>query len=194
MFASIDLLGPKEKILSFVQKCQNILWTLIVCSMTIFMFDKTRKDRPKPILHLKTFAFYFSRLCVFNKLLGPKNCSYRFPTCYQVSLWTPLKYSLMFVTLDDTMKNGPKTLGVVKTALFWKVCFYRPIRSKRFVLIKRRKVFKLPCGPFLFLPCYFLCSIKRERIGQNFFFNGRVAYFSKLCVFNNLLGPQKKLL
>ena len=31
-------------------------------------------------------------------------------------------------------------------------------------------------------------SITREKVGQNFFFIGKFAFFSKKCVFNNLLG------
>ena len=35
------------------------------------------------------------------------------------------------------------------------------------------------------------CSIIREKVGQNLFFNGKIAFFSKTFVFNNLLGPKK---
>ena len=38
-------------------------------------------------------------------------------------------------------------------------------------------------------------SITREEIGQNLFFTGKVAFFSsKICVFNNLLGPIELIL
>ena len=35
------------------------------------------------------------------------------------------------------------------------------------------------------------CWIIRENVGQKLFFTGKIAFFSKICVFNNLLGPEK---
>ena len=103
-------LGPKETISSFAQKNQNTLRTFIVCSMTFFMFDKTRKYRSKLFFYLKKFAFIWT-LCVFNNLLGLEKCTYKFHSSYQFSLWTHIKNSLMFVTLNDTRKTGQKPLS-----------------------------------------------------------------------------------
>ena len=158
MFVSIDLLGPQEKIFSFAQ------------------LNKTRKRRSKHFLHLKMLAFFW-RLCVFNNLLGPRKCSYKFQSSCQNSSWTPIKSSLIFVTLEDTRKNGPKTFVFVETAKFWNVCFYRLLRSRANDLIICTKNVKKPFGPLLSLflvPWRFLCSIKREKLGQSFFFTYKI--------------------
>ena len=34
-------------------------------------------------------------------------------------------------------------------------------------------------------------SIIREKIGQMFFYIGKIAFFPKIFVFNNLLGPKE---
>ena len=47
---------------------------------------------------------------------------------------------------------------------------------------------KKPCGPLYFVHWHFLCSIMREK-KANVLFTGKSAFFSKICVFNNLLGP-----
>ena len=47
MFDSINLLSPKEMILSFAQKGEITLWTLINCLLTIFVFDVKRKKQAK---------------------------------------------------------------------------------------------------------------------------------------------------
>ena len=60
----------------------------------------------------------FSKICVFNNLLGPKKCSNKFQSICQNSLWTPKKSPLRFVTLDNTRIKGPKTSFVVKQQLF----------------------------------------------------------------------------
>ena len=45
--------------------------------------------------------------------------------------------------------------------------------------------------PFKVVPSHFSCSILREKIGHIIFSTGEFALFSKICVFNNLLGPKK---
>ena len=37
-------------------------------------------------------------------------------------------------------------------------------------------------------------SIRRDKIGQTLFFIGEIAFFSKIFVFNNLLGPKEMIL
>ena len=50
------------------------------------------------------------------------------------------------VTLDNTMKNGPKFFVIVKTAMFWKVCFCRHFRYRRKDIIICSLIVKIPCG------------------------------------------------
>ena len=58
MFLSIDLLGPKEMILSVAQKKQNSLWTLINCSLTFVTFEKAKENGPKFFHHWKDCLFF----------------------------------------------------------------------------------------------------------------------------------------
>ena len=53
MFVSIDILGPKEMIWFLRNACQKTLWTLTNCSLTLVMFDKKKKNRPKSFHHWK---------------------------------------------------------------------------------------------------------------------------------------------
>ena len=118
--------------------------------------------------------------------------SHRVQSSCQSSLWAPIQSSLIFVTLDDTKKNGPKTLVTVKTAKLWNLCSYRPLTSRRNDHIICTITFKKPCGRLKFLLWLFFCSMKREEKGQKLFFNGRIAFFfSKFWVFNNHLDTKK---
>ena len=95
----------------------------------------------------------------------------------------PYFCSLMFVTLDDTMKNGPKTFVIVTTAVSRNVCFYRPVRSHKIDYIFCTIDLKTLCGRLRILTWHFFCSIKREKEGQNLSLTGKVAFFFKtLCL------------
>ena len=96
----------------------------------------------------------------------------------------------MFVTLSDTKENGLKIFVIVKTAVFWNVCFYRPLRSHKNHLISCTKNVKKPCGPLWNVPWHFLCWIIWESLSQKFIFTEKIDLFSKLSVFNNLLVPK----
>ena len=117
-----------------------------VCSVSFYMSDKLIKNRPKPILHLKSLPLIFEDIVFSATSYVLKKWSYKFQSSYQFSLWTPIKYSLMFVTIDDTRKNGPRTFVIVITAIFWNVYFYRPPRSLRNDLIFCTKNVKRPRG------------------------------------------------
>ena len=72
----------------------------------------------------------FWQLCVFNNLLDPKKRRFIFQSKCQNSLWTLIKCSLMFVTLDDTRKKGQKLFHRENCSFFKNVCFYRHLRSQ----------------------------------------------------------------
>ena len=69
------------------------------------------------------------------------------------------------------------------------------VYPKEKILSFAQKFVKNLVDPFqLFLDIFYVRKNEKKK-GQNFFFNGRVAFcFSKHCVLNNLLGPQKRLL
>ena len=68
MFVSIDLLGPKKRSDLFHKNCQNTLWTPKICFRTFDKFNKKKKKTGQKLF----FIAFFSKLCVFNKILGPK--------------------------------------------------------------------------------------------------------------------------
>ena len=81
------------------------------------MLDNTGKCRPKFFLHWKDCLF-FSKICVFNNLLGPEKCSYEIHSKYQNTLWTFIKCFMSFFLLDNTGKTG-------ETFFFhWKGCLF----------------------------------------------------------------------
>ena len=96
------------------------------------------------------------------------------------------------MTLDGTRKKKPKTFFIVKLALFWNVCFYRHLRSQRNDLIICTKSVKTPFVPLWIVLWHLSYSIIREKIGQNLFITGKVAFFFETCFFNNLLVPKKR--
>ena len=51
--------------------CQITMWILMSCSLLFFMFDNTRKNRPKLFFSLEILTL-FSKSCVFNNLLIDK--------------------------------------------------------------------------------------------------------------------------
>ena len=58
----------------------------------------------------------------------------------------------------------------------------------------QKKMSNKPCGPSKKVSWLLLCSIKWEKVGQNFSFTGKFAFFpKKLCfqLFNNLVGPKE---
>ena len=162
------------------------------CSLKFIMFDRTRKIRPQSFHHWKVCLFFQNFLSsTASRIL--KNCSYNFQSNCQKVLWTLINCSVMFVTLDDARKNGTETFVTVKTAIIWNVCFNRNLRSHRNDLMFCTIIVKKPCGPLIIVPWHFLYSINWEKIGQNLFFIGKVAFLSKLCVFNNMFGLKRML-
>ena len=156
------------------------------------MFDKTRKIRPKAISHYKDCLFS-PKLRVLNNLLRPKKTPSQVQESLPKILGTVLYCSLRVFTCDITRKDRPKFWSSWKQ-VFWNVCFYRPLGRQRNYLIICKININIPCVPKQFVPWHSSCSIKREKISQNFFFAGKAAFFSKHCFSNNLLGPEKRLL
>ena len=70
MFVSIDFLGPKEMILSIAQYLSKYLVRLYRLFPMLFLFNEMRK-KGQILFFTKKIAF-FSKICVFNNLLGLK--------------------------------------------------------------------------------------------------------------------------
>ena len=140
-----NLLGPEKCSYEIHSKCQNTLWTFIKCFLSFFMLDNTGKIG-QTIFFTGKVAFLFSEVRIFNNLVGPKTCCYSFYSKGQNSRWTIGKRFLMFVTFDNTSKNGPKSFAILKNAFFSDVCFFRPFMSQRNDLIICILYVKLPSG------------------------------------------------
>ena len=117
MFDPISPLGPKEILLSFAQSMSKHIVDPFDAFCVIFHVQWNEKKEAKVFSSLERLPS-FSQLCVFNNLLGPKKLSFIFQSNRQNSLWNLIKCSVMFVTLDITRKNGPKSF------LHWKVTFF----------------------------------------------------------------------
>ena len=150
------------------------------------MFDIGRK-RGQKILLLERLPF-FQKLVFSTTSYVPETCSYKFHSNCQNSLWTLMIYSLRFITLDHTRKIGPKTSVIVKTAFFWNVCFYRPLRSYGIDLITPKLNARNSCGPLNFIPWDLSYSILWEKFVKYFFSLERLPFFQKIVYSNNLLG------
>ena len=92
-----------------------------------FFFWILRK-KAKFFSSLERLLLFFSKVYVFNNLLGPDEM------ILDLQQWLSKKFvDPCFVT--------------VRAAFFWSVCYYRPFRSQRKDLIVCTTNVKKPCGP-----------------------------------------------
>ena len=77
--------------------------TLMSCCLTYVMCNITRESRPNLFHHWNDCLFF--KTFHFQQPIRTWKSPYKFPSNCQKSLWTPIKWFLMFVTLDDTRKN-----------------------------------------------------------------------------------------
>ena len=94
---------PKKWTYHLHNSRQNTLWTLINCCLTYVTCDKTRKSRPNVLHHWKDCLFF--KTFFFQQPIRTCKSPYMFQSKCQNSLWPLIKWSLMFVTLNDTRKN-----------------------------------------------------------------------------------------
>ena len=106
---------------------------------------------------------FFSKLSFFNSVLDPQKSSYEFQSKCQKSSWTLITCSLMFVTLEGTRKNWKNFFVIVKTAFFWNVCFYWPLRCQRIDFIICTIIVKKSRGPLLFVLWHLSYPIIRKK-------------------------------
>ena len=96
--------------------------------------------------------------------------------------------------LDNKRQKRPKTFVILKTAIFRNVCFYRFLGHEEIVLSTAQKDSEYLVDPFKLFSDF--CHLRKyEKNLANFFSSlERLHFSSKFCVFNNLPGPEKKLL
>ena len=96
---------------------------------------------------------------------------------------------LSFVTLGNARKNGPMSFLHLAGCLFFKsLCFQQPISHRNDLITSTVKV-KLLFGPLQIVPWGLSQSITGEKRRPHFFFTEKIAFFQKLYVSINLLGP-----
>ena len=172
------LLTSQRKEHIICTKISKIHCGLLKIRPRLFLRSIKREKEGQNLFFSGKVAFFFSKLWVFNNQLDTRKSPYNFQSSCPKSLWTFISCSLIFVTIDDTKENGPKTYVIVKTALFWEVCFYRPIRSPGHVLVICTK-FQNTLWTFFHSSLTFLMFNKTKKNSPNFFLQRKGCFFFK---------------
>ena len=126
----INLLGPEELILLIPQYLSENLWDLYNSSHEVSYTRCSEKKRRRNIyIHWKVCLF-FQKSVISTTSWVLKKCSGKLYSIGRNSLWTLVSFSLRFIILDKTGKMG-QSFCHLKTAIFWNVCFYRPLMSQK---------------------------------------------------------------
>ena len=89
----------------------------------------------------------FQNIVFSTTTLVLQNWYYTFHSKCQIDFWTLKKFDLRFSTPDRARKFGSKTFVTVKTAVFWKFCFYGHLRSQKMILTIAQYLAKNFLGP-----------------------------------------------
>ena len=107
-------LRSQETIRSFAPRLWNYLVDPYNLFPDIWQVRQKEEKQAKSFSSLEWLPLFQNLLfSIASQIL--KNCSYNFQSNCQNIFWTIKNCSLMFVTLDDTRNNGPKTFVTVKT-------------------------------------------------------------------------------
>ena len=117
MFVSVDLLGPTEMILSFAQYLSKYHVHPHMFSLMFVILDYTRKKSAEIIFFTGKVACLF-KSCVFNKFIGVTEMILSLQNPCQNASLTLLKFCVRLVTLDNTIKSGPKTFFTGMITMF----------------------------------------------------------------------------
>ena len=190
LFVFFDFSGPKEVFFiictKFVKKPFGYWWVVawhISCA-------RIREKVGQEILVTGKVAFFFKTFH-FQHPIRIWKSPYKFQSKCQNSLWTLIKWSLMFVTLDDTRKN--------EFFSSWKQLFLNCLfLSTSWVPKKWSYHLHNICQNTLWtlINCcltYVMCNITRKS-GPKFFYHWKECFFSKLSIFNSLLDPKRALI
>ena len=131
---------------TFHSICQNTFLTLTFCPVRFVKLDKMRKKRPQSFLYWKCF-FFFKNLR-FQQPLRSWRIDFKISTVKVKIPCGPLK---SFFEVWHTRQNGENWARNfchrVRTAVFWKFCFYGPLRSQKRDFIFCTILVKKPRGP-----------------------------------------------
>ena len=130
MFVSVDLLGPKEMVLSTAQNYSQYLVDPFKMFSDFCHVRKYEKKWAKFFSPLEMLPF-FQNIVFSTTSQVLKKCSFKFHSNCQKSLWTLIKCTLILFMLDNTRQNRPKSFPHYKGCLFFykTLCFQQPLRS-----------------------------------------------------------------
>ena len=144
------------------------------------MFYNTRRKRPKSFLHWK-YCLFLQKFIFSATSSVLKKWSYNFNINCQVTLWTLISCSLMFVMFYFTRRKRPKSFLHWKDCLFLQNFFFQQLlRSWRNGLITSTVNVRILFGPLQIVLRGLSNSIIGEKIGQKVFFTRKFAFFWKL--------------
>ena len=101
----------------------------------------------------------------------------------QESLWTLTKCHFGLCHTRESEKKKVKIFSSLETLPFFQNFFFQqPLRCYRNDLLTSTVIVRILFGPLWIVTWGLSHSIKREKLGQNLFFTGKVAFFfKKLC-------------
>ena len=118
-------LGPKELIIQWLEQYfSNYLLDPFKIVPWHLSCSILQEKLGHNIYSTGKFAFFFTKICVFNNLLGPKKCSHKFHSNCQNTFRTLQKCSLSFFVLDNIRKTVQLIFFTEKTTFFIKNCVF----------------------------------------------------------------------
>ena len=163
--------------------CQSTLWTPIICSLTLVMFDNTGK-KGQFLLFTGNFDFIFKNLCFQQPYRSYENA--------------PRNYTTMVTKNCGLLKNVPWGLShsIIlgrmgqKLLSLWKQLFTETfvptdqLCPKKMISSFARYMSKYLEDPYEKICLTFVMFDNTGKIGQNLFFTGKFAFLFLKFVFS----------
>ena len=122
---------------------------------------------------------FFSKICVFNNLLGPKNWSYYYHSNCQNIFLALINRFLRFITLDNLRKYRANTFVHWKTAFFSKNYVFSNLLGPKKDHITSKLIVRKSFWLLWIVFWGFSISTIRKNIGQLHFLSEKIAFFQK---------------
>ena len=148
-----------------------------------------KKKKAKFFSSLGTLPF-FSKICVFNNVSGPKKRSYKLDSNCQVSLWTIVNLSLRFVLIHNMTKVGQIIFFHWKCWIFFsKNCVFNNFLGPKNAPITSRVIVRIACGSLKRVPWGLSHSIIPGKKGQKHLSLWKQQFF-EMFLYIDRLGPE----
>ena len=150
-------------------------WDCIILFLEGFHMRYNEERSAKILVIVKTG---FLKCLFLSTARASKKLSYHLQNKYQHTLCTQTICPMTFFMFDKTRENKPKLFLRWKGCIFFKALFFQqPLRSWKEAFIGSTVLAKLACGPLQILPWGFSQAVWGGKMGQNFFFAGKAAFF-----------------